>query len=142
MVKSFDLSKLDEVMKIWLESNITAHSFIPEQFWEDNFDTVKKLLPQAEIWVYEDKEAIKGFIGILNQSYIAGLFVSNQYQSKGIGSKLIEKCKQLHPVLCLDVYVKNQKAIRFYKRHGFKIEQEKENSLTGEKEYFMRRSKA
>jgi len=137
MVKILEISKLDEVMKIWLEENIEAHSFVSEQYWIDNFAVVRELLPQAEILVYEDKDGMKGFIGITEKTYIAGLFVSNRYQSNGIGSILIEKCKHLYPLLRLNVYAKNAKAISFYRKHGFEIEQENVNDDTNEKEYSM-----
>ncbi|MBU5676939.1 N-acetyltransferase [Alkaliphilus sp. MSJ-5] len=137
MIKELEVSKIDDVMKIWLEANIKAHDFVSESYWIENYDFVKKALPQSDVLVYEDDGEIKGFIGIIDKSYIAGLFISTQYQHSGIGSKLIEKCKQCYPILKLDVYAKNLKAVNFYKRHGFKIEQEKENYDTKESEYSM-----
>ncbi|GAA0725060.1 N-acetyltransferase [Clostridium malenominatum] len=137
MIKKMEISKIDDVMKIWLEVNIKAHDFISESYWIENYDFVKEVLPQSEILVYEDDDKIKGFIGIVDKSYIAGLFVSNKYQSSGIGSKLIEKCKEQYLLLKLDVYAKNLKAVEFYKKHGFKIEIEKENDDTKEIEYTM-----
>ncbi|QSX06875.1 N-acetyltransferase [Sedimentibacter sp. zth1] len=137
MIKELEMSKIDNVMKIWLETNIKAHYFISESYWIENYDFVNKVLPQSNVLTYEDDGEIKGFIGIVDKSYIAGLFVSKQYQSNGIGSKLIEKCKLHYPILKLDVYAKNLKAIEFYKNHGFKIEREKENDDTKETEYSM-----
>lgn len=137
MIKELDVSKIDSVMKIWIEANIIAHDFISEDYWKSNYDFVKKVLPESTVFVYEDDGEIRGFIGIMEKSYIAGLFVANQYQSNGIGSRLIEKCKEYYPVLKLDVYAKNLKAVNFYKKHGFKIEQEKENDETKEIEYSM-----
>lgn len=137
MIKELDVSKIDSIMKIWLETNINDHDYIPEDYWIENYNSVKEALPEATVFVYEYDGVIKGFIGILENSYIAGLFVSNQYQSHGIGSKLIEKCKQSYSVLKLDVYAKNLKAINFYKNHGFEIGQQKENADTKEIEYSM-----
>lgn len=137
MIKKLDVSKIDDIMKIWLETNISVHDFITEDYWRENYDFVKKVLPESTVFVYEDDGEIRGFIGIIKKSYIAGLFVSNKYQHNGIGSKLIEKCKSYYPILRLDVYAKNLKAINFYKKHGFKIEQEKENHETKEIEYSM-----
>lgn len=137
MIKELDVSKIDSVMKIWIEANTIAHDFISEDYWKSNYDFVKKVLPESTVFVYEDDGEIRGFIGIMEKSYIAGLFVANQYQSNGIGSRLIEKCKEYYPVLKLDVYAKNLKAVNFYKKHGFKIEQEKENDETKEIEYSM-----
>lgn len=137
MIKELDISKIDSIMKIWLETNIIAHDFISEDYWKSNYDFVKKVLPESTVFVYEEDGEIRGFIGIMEKSYIAGLFVATQYQSNGIGSRLIEKCKEYYPILKLDVYAKNLKAITFYKKHGFKIEQERENDETKEIEYSM-----
>lgn len=137
MIKKLEMYEIDSIMKIWLQTNIKAHDFIPKSYWMENYDFVKEVLPQADVLVYEDNGEIKGFVGVMDQSYIAGLFVSNQYQSNGIGSKLIEKCKQYYTTLKLDVYAKNLKAIEFYKKHEFETEQEKENEDTKEVEYLM-----
>ena len=41
MIKEFKMDYLDEVMKIWLETNINAHDFIKKEYWINNFDLVK-----------------------------------------------------------------------------------------------------
>ena len=137
MIKEFDQSKIDHIMKIWLEENIKVHDFIPKDYWENNYEYVKKVLPDATVFVYEENNEIKGFIGIIEDLYIAGLFVSNKYQSKGIGEKLLNVCKKEYPTLKLDVYAKNLKAVNFYIKHGFKINQEKIDDETQEVEYSM-----
>ena len=32
MIRNLDISKMDDIMKIWLETNITAHDFISEDY--------------------------------------------------------------------------------------------------------------
>lgn len=34
MIKELDKSKIDIIMKIWLEENIIAHDFIIEDYWK------------------------------------------------------------------------------------------------------------
>lgn len=137
MIKELDISKIDDIMKIWMEENMNAHDFISKDYWEKNYDFVRKALPDASIFVYEDHDEIRGFIGIVENSYIAGLFVSSKYHSNGIGGELLNRCKQEYPILKLDVYTKNSKAVNFYRKHGFKIEKEKVNEETKEVEYSM-----
>lgn len=137
MIKQFDLTDIDAVMEIWLNTNIATHDFIPKEYWLNNFEVVKAVLPKSDVLVYEDG-AIKGFIGIVDKAYIAGLFVSEQFQKHGIGSMLIEACKTRYSILTLDVYAKNDKAIRFYSKHGFSFIDKKENYDTKELEYTMR----
>jgi len=38
MIKKFDLSQIDAVMRIWLNTNIAAHDFIPKEYWLNNFE--------------------------------------------------------------------------------------------------------
>ena len=65
------------------------HNFIPAQYWKDNFELVKELLLQAEVYVCEENREIKGFIG-MNGEYIEGIFVSDKNQSQGIGERLLD----------------------------------------------------
>ena len=104
----------------------------------NHFQAVKKMLSQAEIYIYEDenKNKIQGFVG-LNNDYIAGLFVCKEKQSNGIGKQLLDFIKNLHTKLILNVYKKNTQAIKFYYREGFKIKNENIDEDVGEKEYEM-----
>lgn len=137
MIRRMDKIDLEAVMKIWLETNIKAHDFIPKEYWRENYDLVKSLLPRADVFVYDDEAGVKGFIGVADKNYVAGLFVSDKCQSKGVGSELLEKCKKKYSTLKLDVYAKNKDAVRFYRKHGFVLVREKENGDTGEVEYTM-----
>ena len=119
-----------------LNENISAHWFIEKKYWLDNFENVKSAISNAEVYIYKSKEKICGFIG-LEQNYIAGIFVDKSLQRKGIGKALLDHVKQKHDKLSLNVYVKNEKAVRFYKREGFEISCENTDKTTDEKEYLM-----
>lgn len=108
-------------MDIWLHVNISAHHFIPQSCWEAAFEDVQTALPAADLLVYTEDDNVLGFIGITDGSYIAGLFISEDVQSRGIGHKLLERCKQRYPHLALDVFAENVGAVRFYQRNGFNI---------------------
>lgn len=137
MIKNFNLSKLDSVMKIWLDTNIEAHDFIQKEYWINNYDLVKQMLPLADIYIFEENNVIKGFIGITEGNYIAGLFVKKEYQGKGIGKNLIDYCKCKYLFLKLDVFMKNKNAVNFYNKNGFKVLDEHFNEETNEIEYTM-----
>lgn len=136
MIRNLTGIDIDETAIIWLETNIKAHDFISTEYWKSNFDMVKEMLLQAEVYVYENEGSIQGFIG-LNDEYIAGLFVSNQAQSHGTGKCLLNFVKDQKRKLSLSVYQKNIRAIRFYQREGFVIQCEKIDDHSGEKEYVM-----
>ena len=75
------------------------------------------------LYVYDDG-VIKGFIKI-EGTYIARLFVEPVLQNGSIGSRLLEYAVNEHNADYLWTLQKNEKAIRFYKRHGFKATGEK-----------------
>lgn len=135
-IRALRRADIGRVMELWLDANLKAHSFIPAAYWKSNFDAVKEMLPQAEVYVYEDASEIDAFVG-LNGTYIKGIFVSSEMQSKGIGRRLLDFVKTKRTKLCLNVYQKNTRAIDFYQREGFKIRCEGLDESTGEKDYEM-----
>ena len=136
MIRSLQKADINRVADIWLDTNLKAHSFISAQYWESNYELVKEMLSQAEVYVYEDGQKIQGFIG-LSDKYIEGLFVSEKMQSQGIGKLLLNYIKDRKDVLRLNVYQKNIRAIHFYQREGFEIQCEGLDEATGEKDYVM-----
>ena len=136
MIRKLQKADINRAADIWLKTNLKAHFFIPEQYWISNYEFVKELLPQAEVYVYEDDKMIQGFIGI-NDEYIEGIFVSDEMQSRGIGKILLDYIKDKKDRLQLKVYQKNVRAMSFYQREGFTIQSERMDEFTGETEYVM-----
>ena len=136
MIRKLRKADINKVADIWLDTNIKAHYFIPAQYWKRNFDLVKKLLLQATVYVYEDKQEIQGFVG-LSDEYIEGIFVSAEMQSQGIGKILLNYVKGKRNNLLLNVYQKNARAISFYQREGFEIQCNGIDEATGERDYAM-----
>ena len=120
MIREFQRDDINKVADIWLDTNIKAHNFIPAEYWESNFKSVKEALLLAEVYVYEYNTEIQGFIG-LNDEYVEGIFVSGEMQSQGIGKILLNYAKDKRNKLHLNVYQKNARAISFYKREDFRI---------------------
>ena len=136
MVRALQKRDIDRVANIWLNTNLKAHYFIADQYWKRNFELVKEMLLQAEVYVYENDQKIQGFIG-LNGEHIEGIFVSEEMQSQGIGKLLLDYIKVRKTRLSLNVYQKNIRAISFYQREGFEIQCEGVDEATDEKEYVM-----
>ena len=136
MIRKLQKTDINRVADIWLKTNLKAHFFISEQYWISNYEFVKEMLPQAEVYVYEDDKMIQGFIGI-NDEYIEGIFVSDEMQSRGIGKMLLDYIKDKKDRLQLKVYQKNVRAMSFYQREGFTIQSEEMDEFTREKEYVM-----
>ncbi|MFR5048756.1 MAG: GNAT family N-acetyltransferase [Faecalispora sporosphaeroides] len=136
MIRKLYKDDIDKVTQIWLEVNTKAHNFIPERYWVEHFNDTKEIIPQSEVYVYEKDGEILGFVG-LSDNYIAGIFVSINSQSMGIGKHLLNYVKDIKTKLSLSVYQKNEGAIKFYKRENFIIQSENIDENTGEQEFLM-----
>ena len=138
MIRKFETQDLDAVMQIWLHGNLDAHPFIPASFWTDHFETVRDMLPQAELYGHENEadRQIDGFIG-LTENHIEGIFVAKAARSKGIGKALLEYTKSRKPSLTLSVYQKNERAIAFYRREQFAVQAKGIDEDTNEAEIQM-----
>lgn len=136
MIRKLHKDEIDSVANIWLNTNIQAHWFIDEQYWKKNYELVKGMLLEAEVYVYVENNEVYGFIGI-NEEHIEGIFINSEVQSRGIGKSLLDFIKEIRDRLDLNVYQKNTRAITFYEKEGFKIESTTIDEITKEKEYFM-----
>ena len=54
MIRLFEFRDLDRIMEIWLEGNLKAHPFIKEEYWRQNYEIVRSVLPNAEVYVFEE----------------------------------------------------------------------------------------
>ena len=130
-----DEETLNSLGKIWLNSNITVHNFIEEEYWHNNYENVINAFKEAEIVVYTKNGKILGFCGLVD-NYIAGMFVDEKERNQNIGTNLLQYLQKEKECLSLKVYKKNKKAVNFYKKSYFKIEELSEDE-TGNEEYLM-----
>lgn len=79
----------------------------------------------SSIYVFDDG-VVKGFIQ-MNGTEIVKLYVDTFFQSEGIGGRLIEYVMKEFHADHLWALEKNDRAVSFYQRHGFR--------LTGEKKF-------
>jgi GNAT superfamily N-acetyltransferase len=86
-----------------------------------------RIREHEEVWVAEEDGRLLGFLGIEESTNLGGapvlekLYVEPGDQSRGIGSALLDKAKELRPdELYLWVFQKNP-ARRLYERHGFEL---------------------
>lgn len=136
MIRKFEKKDINAVMEIWKKENIRAHNFIEKEYWKDNYEYVKDILPKADIYVYILDEKIVGFVGV-NNNYIEGIFIDINNQHSGIGTSLLDKIKEKKDNLILNVYKKNKNAIKFYEKNNFIIISENIDKNTNEIEYTM-----
>ena len=121
-----DLSRIAEI--VIFNYRLNFYPIFQNDDYYFNELQVSKVAKQYEdvvgnMWVYDDG-AIKGVIQIEN-SEIKKLFVEPALQGKSIGSYLLKYAIVEHKANTLWALEKNVRAIRFYKRHGFDITNDK-----------------
>ena len=138
MIRKFSGPDMDAVLNICLEASIQAHSFIEREFWESNIDDMRNVyLPASETYVYVEDGVVKGFLSLADNT-VAALFISPEFQGRGIGKEFLDMARGIRKSLELCVYKKNIRAFDFYKRYGFKVVEERVDERSGEIEVVMR----
>ncbi|WP_368251267.1 GNAT family N-acetyltransferase [Enterococcus sp. 2201sp1_2201st1_B8_2201SCRN_220225] len=136
-IRQAQVTDMDHVMSLWLQGNLATHDYIPASYWQSQQTAAKEAMLESQLWLYEVNGELLGFIGLMD-NYLAGLFVTKLAQNQGIGGKLLRHSQGLHSELTLTVYQKNSRAIAFYQRHGFGIQESQLDLATQEKEYLMK----
>ena len=72
MIRKLLNGDIDRVADIWLKTNLKAHYFISKQYWKSNYELVKGMMSQSEVYVFEADKMIQGFVG-LNDEYMLRL---------------------------------------------------------------------
>ncbi|RHG36608.1 N-acetyltransferase [Fusobacterium varium] len=138
MIRNLKNDDIDIVMELWKDSTIEAQNFIPDSYWLENYDNVKNnYLPNSDTYVYEEDGEIKGFVSLIENIFIGGLFIRVDSQRKKIGSVILDFLKERNDKLQLTVYDKNERAMKFYLKSGFKILNTEIDKKTREKEHLM-----
>ena len=62
------------------------------------------------------------FVNEYGEYELDDLYVFHEYQNRGIGSEIIKKCcESIDTQVSLYTFIKNDRAVALYKRHGFEI---------------------
>lgn len=125
---------LDRLVELWYEASIKAHDFSDSKYWEDNKKTMRELyLPLSQNWIIGDGD---GFISMMG-SEINALFISPDQENKGLGTALVNWAKREENTLTLNVYARNEKAVRFYEKMGFSHIETNMDEILNEKQFRM-----
>ena len=108
---------------LWLRARKAALGAIPPPAHSDEevqawFET--HVAKHLELWVAEtDSGELHGILA-LDGEWIDQLYVDPAHTGRGIGSELVELAKRRRPAgLRLWTFESNERAQRFYERHGF-----------------------
>ncbi len=137
MIRKFDGSDIGPVLDIWLSASIKAHDFVDASFWESQVENMRNIyIPASETYVFESNSKVVGFYS-LNENNLAAIFVSPEFQGKGIGKQLMLHAKKQRVRLILSVYKENKASCQFYLSQGFSVVSEQTDEHTGHQEYTM-----
>ncbi len=53
MIRKLLNGDIGRVADIWLKTNLKTHYFISNQYWKSNYELVKEMMSQSEVYVFE-----------------------------------------------------------------------------------------
>jgi putative acetyltransferase len=79
-----------------------------------------RVFTECEVWVAEHGNTLVGMCAF-RPGWLDHLYVHPAHHGSGIGTTLLRKALAANDVLYLWVFQSNEKATRFYERHGFTL---------------------
>jgi ribosomal protein S18 acetylase RimI-like enzyme len=111
-----------EIAATFTASFETLLTFLPNLHTrEEHRHFINEIVPvDHELWVAEEDGRVVALAAI-GESTLGHLYVRPDYQGRGIGSALLDKTKELRPDgFTLWTFPQNERACRFYERHGLR----------------------
>ena len=141
LAKRKDVERIAEIVVFNYRLNFYP-VFRDDNFYFEELRISNQMLRYANdldnIWVYDDG-VVKGFI-LVKDGEVRKLFVEPVLQGQGIGARLLEYAVEHMGAQTLWALEKNEGAIRFYQRHGFRLTGERWLE-DGTSEYLVRMEK-
>lgn len=124
-------SDLEAVLSSWENATRLAHPFMTDEFLaQERRNTVELYLPNTDTWVIEIDGQVVGFIALMG-SEVGAIFVQPDYHGRGAGQALMDKARELHGELEVEVFSENTIGRKFYSKYGFGFLEEKLHEPTG-----------
>jgi putative acetyltransferase len=124
----------DAAIALWRQTWQQAYPSIDfsarAAWWRERWRN--ELVPNANIIVAEQANALIGFVTIDRSGYLDQLVVSPDHWGSKLANALVDEAKRLSPAgVTLLVNKDNSRAIRFYERNGFVHAGEDVNPTSG-----------
>jgi len=121
IIRKYNNEDLASVLSVWEKASQLAHSFLPEDFIaQERINLPNVYLPAADTWVTEFEGKVVGFISLIGNE-VGGLFVDPAFHGIGLGRSLMNKARELHGDLVVEVFEKNTIGREFYNKYGFSL---------------------
>jgi putative acetyltransferase len=132
-IRKYRNSDLEELLSSWENASKLAHPFLTNDLLESTRKNIPVvLLPKADTWVYEREGVVVGFISLVGNE-VAALFVQPAFHGTGAGRALVDKARELHGDLEVEVFEVNSIGLQFYLKYGFVPFLEKNHEITNKK---------
>lgn len=123
MIRLMKIEEQETVLALWYQMNQKDHDFISMDYWLSLREVMETTLGNANVYVYELDQEIKGFTFIVEGFYIGGLYIEDNERRKDYATELVEYLKTRYDELVIDIYEKNTGAKAFLETVGFALEE-------------------
>lgn len=135
-IASYKIEDLENIVELWHYTwhQTFPHLHHPQTYVEWKVRFRDEIAVFNTIWTAKIGHEIVGFIAV-NQAKrtIEQLFILPKYQNRGVGSLLLQTAKSVCQTgLKLYTLQHNDKARKFYEKHGFKIGETTINPVNGQ----------
>ncbi|WP_116963220.1 GNAT family N-acetyltransferase [Fastidiosibacter lacustris] len=120
-ILNVQVSDYPALFEIWSCAVKATHDFLEDK--DFNFFSSKIIsdyFPQVKMYKYILDKNIVGFMGV-SDNQLEMLFIDPKYFGQGIGRTLIEFCINELAIYKVDVNEKNNGAVEFYLKMGFRV---------------------
>jgi putative acetyltransferase len=126
-------SDLDAVLSSWESATRLAHPFMTDEFLaQERKNTAEMYLPNTDTWVIEIDEEVVGFMALMGNE-VGAIFLQPEHHGKGAGQVLMDKARELHGDLEVEVFSENIIGRKFYSKYGFEFLEERLHEPTGQR---------
>lgn len=110
-----------QVLTIWKKSVLATHDFLTSSDFEEIKELVNNInFNDFQVFCLTKKNLVLGFIGVADKK-VEMLFIDPKYFGQGLGQKLLSFAVTELNADKLDVNEQNERALKFYRKFGFKI---------------------
>ena len=119
MIRKAELCDIEELFEIWFTGITQYNKNVTSEFWYSKKEIIKGYLKDKEVFLYEDKDEIKGFLCYEKNESIIALFVKKEFQNMEIGSNLLDYIKKTNEYLNVSILEDNLSCNNFFIKNGF-----------------------
>jgi putative acetyltransferase len=132
LIRQYNESDLEAVLSSWESATRLAHPFMTDKFLlQERKNTAEIYLPNTDTWVVEIDQEVVGFIALMGNE-VGAIFLQPEHHGKGAGKALMDKARELHGELEVEVFSANSIGREFYSKYGFEFLEEKLHEPTGQ----------